>query len=149
RNTANAGSAAVVGGSQNRAIGQFAFVGGGYTNTASGNFATAPGGRQNSAQGDYSFAAGSQALATNQGAFVWADSQPAPFGSTTTNQFNVRASGGARFVTSGAGMTLDGQPVLAGTISLAQLPSAVVTNNQSGLALNGTFSGIGTGLTGV
>jgi hypothetical protein len=38
-----------------------------------------------------------------------------------------------RFVTSGAGMTLDGQPVL--------------TNNQSGVTLNGTLGGNGGGLT--
>ena len=53
--------------------------------------------------------------ATHDGAFVWADSEDAAFGSTTTNQFNVRANGGVRFVTTGAGMTLDGQAVLTGS----------------------------------
>ena len=60
-----------------------------------------------------SFAAGYSAQALHDGAFVWADdSQYASFSSTTTNQFSVRAYGGVRFVTSGAGLTVDGYPVL-------------------------------------
>ena len=35
----------------------------------------------------------------------------------------------------------------AGTIPLAQLPAAVVTNNETGVTLSGTFSGNGSGLT--
>ena len=38
---------------------------------------------------------------------------------------------------------------LSGAIPLAQLPAAVVTNNQNGVALTGTFSGNGSGLTGI
>ena len=44
--------------------------------------------------------------------------QNAPFASTNNNSFNVRANGGVRFVTSGAGMTLDGQTVLTGSSPL-------------------------------
>lgn len=38
---------------------------------------------------------------------------------------------------------------VSGTISLAQLPSGLLTNNQSGVVLNGTFFGNGAGLTNV
>src|SRR5439155_4756271 len=99
------------------------------------------------------------------------------------NQLSARFRGGIVFETGGAGMTLDGQPVLAGvvpsadlsgtyanaltfnnpannftgngggltglnasqltsgTVPLAQLPAAVVTNNQAGVTLSGAFSG--------
>jgi hypothetical protein len=36
-----------------------------------------------------------------------------------------------------------------GPIALAQLPSAVLTNNQSGVTLSGTFTGNGSGLTNI
>ncbi len=90
-----------------------AFIGGGAGNDVgiNGNFATIPGGLNNYASGQYSFAAGQDAQATNDGAFVWADSQPAPFASTNNDSFNVRAQGGVHFVTGGAGVTVDGQPV--------------------------------------
>ena len=48
------------------------------------------------------FAAGHQAQATNQGAFVWADSQNAIFASTANDQVSFRCQGGVRF-TSGSG----------------------------------------------
>jgi hypothetical protein len=184
-NTANGAASAIVGGEANSATGPGAFIGGGgwdgtnyQGNTASGAatvigggvnnqatnpYATVPGGANNIAGGQFSFAAGQQAQATNTGAFVWADSQNAAFGSTTTNQFNVRANGGVRLVTSGAGMTVDGQSVftgsngsgltnlnaasLTGTISPAQLPAVVLTNTESGVTLGGTFNGNGGGLT--
>ena len=98
--------------SGNHATGANSAVGGGEANLATNAYATIPGGFLNIAGGQYSFAAGQQALATNDGAFVWADTQNGVFGSTTTNQFNVRANGGVRFVTSGAGITVDGSPVL-------------------------------------
>jgi len=83
-------------------------IGGGYDGYLSGKYATIPGGFVNTATGFTSFAAGRRAKANHDGAFVWADSQDADFASTATNQFNVRANGGARFLTGGAGMTLDG-----------------------------------------
>jgi formylglycine-generating enzyme required for sulfatase activity len=36
---------------------------------------------------------------------------------------------------------------IVGTVPLAQLPGTVLTNNQNGVILNGTFTGNGTGLT--
>ena len=61
-----------------------------------------PGGCNNLAGGQYSFAMGCRAKATNDGAFVWADSQTNDFFSTATNQVNFRCAGGVRF-TSGSG----------------------------------------------
>jgi len=97
-------------------------IGGGYSNTISpaGFYATIPGGEQNSAAA-YGFSAGRRARGNHTGAFVWADSTAADFPSTAANQFSVRASGGVRFVTSGAGVTLDGQPILSGTVSSGQI----------------------------
>jgi hypothetical protein len=90
--------ATVGGGADNTASGDSATVAGGFANVASGNFATVPGGAANTAQGNYSFAAGSGAQATLDGTFVWADSNGPTFSSETYNQFSVRATGGARFV---------------------------------------------------
>ena len=74
----------------------YATVAGGASNTASGWASIVPGGLGNTAGGDYSFAAGRRAQASHIGAFVWADSTNADFASTDANQFNVRASRGAR-----------------------------------------------------
>ena len=115
------------GGINNHASGIGAVIGGGgydgvtYSgNNASGAAATIPGGLANSAAGNYSFAAGNQAQAMHTGAFVWADTEGTTFASTSNNQFSVRADGGVRFVTGGAGVTVDG--VALGTAALAIPP---------------------------
>ena len=139
-------------------------IGGGFNNTAMGANATIPGGFANAAT-NAAFAAGTRAKANHTGAFVWADSTNADFASTTNDQFNVRARGGARFETSGAGLSVDGSPVftgsngagltnlnaaqLTGTVPLPLLPGAVVTNGESGVTLAGTLSGNGAGITNV
>jgi hypothetical protein len=178
-NTASQDDATVAGGYFNTASGYEATVGGGWSNLATNDAATVPGGSNNLAGGVYSFAAGQSAKALHDGSFVWADAQDPPFASTTNNQFSVRASGGVRLVTGGAGLSVDGAPVLTngpagvtltgafsgdgtglsnlnaaaltGTVPQAQLPATVVTNNESGVTLNGTFSGAfsgdGSGLT--
>ena len=52
------------------------------------------------------------------------------------------------FQGSGLGLTsLNASQLTGGTVPLAQLSGAVVTNNESGVNLNGTFSGNGAGLT--
>ena len=232
------------GGANNQASQQGGVVSGGYNNTSSGIYASVPGGSNNIASGAYSFAAGQQAQATNQGAFVWADSQNAPFPSTANDQFLIRAQGGVgintdnnpdnmqtaalyvqgsnsngwpnsvvwfqnnastinnapalRVVNTGSNATntdgalsvsVQGQGIIAefgnsgsfvttisnngdvfatafvgngsalnnlnasligsGTVPLAQLPAAVVTNNEAAVTLTGTFSGNGGGLTSV
>ena len=52
----------------------WAVIGGGANNLITGFAATVPGGVDNVASGQFSFAAGRKAKATNDGAFVWADS---------------------------------------------------------------------------
>ncbi|HEX7651904.1 MAG TPA: hypothetical protein VF607_00260, partial [Verrucomicrobiae bacterium] len=126
-NSATADFATVVGGGQNQAGGPFSFVGGGRyntagaamaavlggdTGTASGGNSVVLGGFHNVAAGSLSLAAGNSAKATNDGAFVWADNTAADFGSTNANSFNVRANGGVRLVTGGAGVTVDGLPIM-------------------------------------
>src|SRR5579883_2431323 len=102
-NSASGYFGVVAGGDVNSASGFDSAIGGGANNLASGYYATIPGGVGNVASGIFSFAAGNLAFATNQGAFVWADSQYANFGSSNNDSFSVRAQGGARFVTGGAG----------------------------------------------
>ncbi len=91
-----------------------ATIGGGSYNEAGGGNGTVPGGFRNVATGDGSFAAGINALATNNGAFVLADDEFTNFSSTASNQLSARFTGGIVLVTGGAGLTLDGKPVLAG-----------------------------------
>ena len=98
-NTASETDPTVGGGFNNTANGFEATVSGGGGNTASGSSATVAGGSGNAATGDYSFATGRRAKATHDGAFVWADSLNADFGSTAVNQFNILAQGGTRIFT--------------------------------------------------
>lgn len=113
----NAGNALIAGGSDNiiQSNSAGATIGGGSWNLAGGSGAVIPGGYGNIATGVESFAAGTTAQATNTGSFVLADYESTPFASTTTNQLSARFNGGIRFVTEGAGLTLDGQPVLVGS----------------------------------
>jgi len=119
--------------------------------TASGLGSTALDGAVASA--DFSLAAGPASIATNTGAFVWADTHTnnfTTFYSVRDNEFAVRAAGGVRFVTSGAGLALDGTvsassftgdgggltnlnagSITSGTLSLNQLPYQVVKNFAS------------------
>ncbi len=109
---------------------QYSTIGGGFVNTNSGSYATVPGGNENYALGAYSFAAGDQAQALHQGAFVWADSEGGAFGSTSNNQFAVRANGGVNFVTSGAGMALDGP------LTVSSLNATGTMNIKAGTAMS-------------
>ena len=134
-NTNSGNSAVIGGGSGNGAGGRGATVGGGAGNFAGGNYGTIPGGSSNQASGLYSFAAGQQAQATNQGAFVWADSQNAPYTSTNNDSFSVRAQGGVSLVTSGAGLQVDGAQVM--TTAIGSIPSSLI--NDGGAAAYSTF----------
>jgi len=154
----NAGPYATIGGGYGNLVrGNSATVGGGGFNSAAGLNATVPGGAFSDALGDYSFASGRRAKAQHPGAFVWADSTDADFLSASNNQFSVRAGGGVRLVTGGAGMTLDGQPVLSGVVSDSQLSAniarlnapAAFTGPVSFSNATGTFSGNGAGMTNV
>ena len=137
------GAATVSGGSQNSASDD-ATVGGGNNNQATNVFATVPGGYSNVAGGQSSFAAGTYAQALHLGAFVWSDAEGTPFASTAPNQFNVRANGGVNFVTSGAGMTLDGQALATATPpGMALIPAGSFTMG----ALDGLGDAIPTDIT--
>jgi len=133
-NTAGDNEATVGGGLNNTASGQESTVGGGNTNQATGQYSTVPGGANNLASGKWSFAAGRRAQATNQAAFVWADSQNAPFASTNKDSFNVRAEGGVNFATSGTGIAVDGQPVLTGA-NLSGVQGTAVWQVTSGISV--------------
>jgi hypothetical protein len=160
RAQSNAHLSVIAGGLGNTVLGIGAVISGGgmigLTNgtywyspqVASGTGSVIPGGAGNTAAGDYSFAAGWRAKATNNGAFVWSDTQNASFYSTSNDQFNVRAQGGVRFETSGAGLTLDGQPVIAGVVGTGQLSGPYV--NPVNLSNPGnSFTGNGAGLANV
>jgi hypothetical protein len=107
-NSASAVYATVAGGVFNRADTSWgATVGGGDGNQASGVASTIPGGRSNLAQGNYSFAAGLRSKANHDGAFVWSDSSDQDFGSTNSDQFLMRASGGVGINTNSPQGALD------------------------------------------
>ncbi len=66
----------------------------GYFTRASGDYAMALG-TSAQASGDYSMALGLGSYAGHRGSFVWSDSRSS-FSSTTSNQFNIGATGGVR-----------------------------------------------------
>lgn len=125
-NTATAAGATVGGGgcfdggySGNEATGTGSTVSGGISNSATGYAATVGGGRSNDADGDYSFVAGYQARndsSSEDGVFLFADSNAFAFSSTAANQFRVRSTGGVQFVTAidGSGNATAGVQVAAG-----------------------------------
>jgi len=117
-NQASGNFATVGGGNINQASGNCATVGGGYGNQASGGCATVGGGIENFAAGDYSFATGYKAKidAAHDGSFLFSDSSNFDFNSSAANEFAVRATGGARFVTAIDG---SGNP----TMSFVMTPS--------------------------
>jgi hypothetical protein len=154
-NTASAASAIVGGGQNNTASGLYSLVGGGSNNTASGHGAlvggggydgtttagnvangrasTVLGGLGNAAGADYSFAAGSKAnvQASHHGAMLFSDdsSLVQTFNSTAADEFAVRCTGGARFVTSINGL---GNP----TQQLTLLPNGNLGVNTTSPAFN-------------
>ena len=154
---------AVIAGGNNNVIqsnATFATIGGGAGNIVQSNsqFASIPGGNLNSAA-SYAFAAGNQAKANHSGAFVWADSQAVDFPSASSNEFAVRASGGVRLVTGGAGLTVDGQPVISSlpanivyvnsnqTFTASNTFAGVVKATNGNNSFTGSFAGNGAGLT--
>ncbi len=125
-----ADGATIAGGGPNAisSNGLAAVIGGGQNNQVMEGAARAviPGGSYNVVRAADSFAAGTSAQANHSGAFVWADPQPADFASQRTNEFAVRAAGGARFETSGAGLMVDGARVATQPVSAAQLAAGAV-----------------------
>ena len=67
-----------------------------------------------------------------------------------SGNFSAGAITGSSFSGNGAGLTkLNASQLTSGTVPLAQLPGAVLTNNQTGVMLSGTFNGNGGGLSNV
>jgi hypothetical protein len=105
-NTASGGASTVAGGFGNQAANSYATVGGGLQNTASGYGSVVLGGFGNSAKGQFSFAGGQQAVASQNGTFVWADANTNVFDPWNLpgvqgfpNSFNVRSTAGFYIVT--------------------------------------------------
>ncbi len=122
-------------GSQNTAIGSSAL---GSSAGGSNNIALGYG-----AGGNFTGGASSNIDIGNPG--VPGDNNIIRIGSGQTSAFIAGVING-----DGGGLTDLNASQLSGAISLALLPSAVVTNNDSAsITLNGTFSGNGSGLTGV
>jgi hypothetical protein len=97
------------------------FIGGGFGNIIYSTRSMIVGGSSNLVDfnADSSFAAGYGAQALHPGSFVWADNHFGnSFASTAPYQFSVRASGGVRLVTTGAGLSLDGPIKVAGTLGI-------------------------------
>lgn len=126
-NVVNGNGGFVGGGDGNAVGGAHSVVSGGAGNVANGFEATIPGGVSNAAAGDYSFAAGRRAKANHGGAFVWADSYDGDFASSTTNQFNVRSSGGVRIYTN-TGLTA-GVTLSAGGSSWSSVSDSTLKRN--------------------
>jgi hypothetical protein len=116
-NTATGTSASIFGGQKNTAAGSNSVIVGGLLNktSAAGIRSIVVGGQKNEANADSTFAGGTFARAAHDGAFVWADlDQANQFSSNVANEFAVRATGGARFVTSVAGVPATGAQLPAG-----------------------------------
>ncbi|HNS38389.1 MAG TPA: tail fiber domain-containing protein [Anaerolineaceae bacterium] len=119
-NTTDGDYATAGGGNANIASGWSSTVSGGGGNEASGDYATVAGGSANTAAGDHSFVAGWSAANINDahdGVFIYSDNSSwHDFPSTAANQFRVRSTGGAQFVTGidGSGNPTAGVQVVAG-----------------------------------
>lgn len=118
---------------------QSATIGGGEDNAIGTNapYGTIPGGYSNQVTASYGFAAGRRAQALHQGAFVWADSTDEDFASTNANEFAIRARGGVRFDTGGAGLLVDGQSLSGSSNSFVLGADSVFTTNLVADAVTG------------
>ena len=130
----DARGATVAGGLRNSALESTATVSGGFDNIASGKRSTVPGGEKNIAAADYSFAAGQNAEVKplHTGSFVYSDrvNSSDPFFSFAANTFNVRSTGGARFVSAISGGTVSaGVKLFAGGTSWSALSDRAVKTN--------------------
>jgi hypothetical protein len=73
---------------------------------------------------------------------VWADGTGADFTSTANNQFNVRAHGGVRFETAGAGVTVDGGRVVAAQLTTDVPLRSNMVNVVNGSPVNFVAAGV-------
>jgi hypothetical protein len=89
------------------------------------------------------------AARTNGGTAFSPLSPRQPITSTPYAIYSANAGSAATAVTAGTAGSANSVSAanIAGTIQVTQLPGTVLTNNQSGVILNGTFTGDGGGLT--
>ena len=144
----------IVGGTTNNVVDTNvvgAVIAGGGNNMIQSNsdYSVIAGGYSNTVSGKYSFAGGQLVNVTNSNSFVWGDGSTNTT-TTTNNQFMVRAINGAVFITGGAGLTVDGYPVLTGPGLVLQPntngPPNVIggyTNNTVAAGATGAFIGGG------
>ena len=142
-NDAQGDASTVGGGRLNASQGLLSTVAGGFQNQAFGPYSAVPGGSRNVANGPFSFAAGHRAKAIHPGSFVWADSTDADFDSTTAEQFSIRASGGVRLETGGAGLTVDGQSAIYSAGNGLQLNSGQFSLRPGTSLTNDNVQGFG------
>jgi len=132
----------ICGGASNTASGSYSTVGGGWNNTALGYGSTVIGGRLNSANGNYCVATGFRANSggeTNHGVFIFGDSTDEDFGSTTGNEFAIRARGGFRHAYDNSNYWTAQVDSVGGVVlnSVGITPSFTINDS---LTVNGPFS---------
>jgi len=139
--TTNTSLSATIGGGQANIIGGTATgatIGGGVLNEARAAGASVPGGSNNIAGGTNSFAAGQRARATNTGTFVWADSSVTnEFGSTSNNQFLIRATGGVGINTNNPGsnaLSVGGRTQISGDLQVSGNIQGNVSSTNAALS---------------
>ena len=125
-NTNNADYSTIAGGNKNLigAGATYSAVGGGQNNLITSNAlrSVIPGGSRNVVAGVNSFAAGVNARALHDYSFVWNDAAGGDLTSTANNEFSLRGTSGIRFFTGNpANFTVNGLPVLAGTIDASKV----------------------------
>lgn len=130
----------------NRTIGGSSFVTiiGGISNIMSGDaFYSTIIGSSNLVTKPYSFAVGQRAKSTNQGTFVWSDSQGSDFTTVSNDTFIVRATNGVGINTNSGGgfaLNVNGSENVTGNL----IVNGTITGNGSGIA---TSNGFGTNTT--
>ena len=77
----------------------------------------------------FAIAAGHNAMAEHSGSILLADGQYSSFLSSNVNEFAVRAGGGVRFVTGGAGLTVDGMKLTGGAGGIVVPAGSVAASN--------------------
>jgi len=123
-----------------------------YTSTNSGvTWTQQTGSTSQSWQSVASSADGTHLVAAVSGGYIYT-SQPEFVGTAgTTVQFQYQGNGVWQPMEEAASQIVGTIPTtqLSGTLTTAQLPAALVTNNETGVTLSGTFTGNGSGLTGL